>query len=305
MDAYSAPWHTWRDALTAKLAAGFPADELANELAEGERLLLRAARRVPGADGRQSARGGAGPAGPARRSAAADRARAGRRRAAHHGHPPTARAAHPRALPGIAGRAGAGAAGAWYEFFPRSDGRPRHGRPPGARHAAHRRRPACPASPRWASTSSTCRRSTRSARINRKGRNNTLDAGPDDVGSPWAIGSAEGGHDAIHPRLGTLDDFDAFVAEPRELGLEVALDLALQCAPDHPWVTEHPEWFTTAPTARSPTPRTRRRSTRTSTRSTSTTTPTGCCAEVAAGRAALDGAGRADLPGRQPAHQAG
>ena len=62
---------------------------------------------------------------------------------------------------------------------------------------------------------------------------------------PWAIGSKDGGHDAIHPDLGTLDDFDAFVARARELGLEVALDLALQCAPDHPWVTSHPELFTT------------------------------------------------------------
>jgi starch synthase (maltosyl-transferring) len=82
-------------------------------------------------------------------------------------------------------------------------------------------------------------------RVNRKGRNNTLDPGPDDVGSPWAIGAAEGGHDAIHPDLGTFADFDAFVARAAELGLEVALDLALQAAPDHPWVTSHPEWFTT------------------------------------------------------------
>ena len=79
---------------------------------------------------------------------------------------------------------------------------------------------------------------------NRKGPNNTLDPGPDDVGSPWAIGSAEGGHDAIHPDLGTIEDFDAFVARAKELGLEVALDYALQVAPDHPWAKEHPEWFT-------------------------------------------------------------
>jgi starch synthase (maltosyl-transferring) len=81
--------------------------------------------------------------------------------------------------------------------------------------------------------------------VNRKGPNNTLDPGPDDVGSPWAIGSRYGGHDAIHPDLGTLADFDAFVAAAGELGLEVALDFALQAAPDHPWVKEHPEWFTT------------------------------------------------------------
>lgn len=80
---------------------------------------------------------------------------------------------------------------------------------------------------------------------NRKGRNNTLTALPGDPGSPYAIGSADGGHDAIHPDLGTFDDFDAFVARARELNLEVALDIALQCSPDHPWLTEHPEWFTT------------------------------------------------------------
>jgi starch synthase (maltosyl-transferring) len=82
-------------------------------------------------------------------------------------------------------------------------------------------------------------------KVNRKGPNNTLVAHEHDVGSPWAIGSDEGGHDAVHPDLGTIDDFDAFVSRANELGLEVALDLALQCAPDHPWVREHPEWFTT------------------------------------------------------------
>ncbi|MFA6573830.1 MAG: alpha-1,4-glucan--maltose-1-phosphate maltosyltransferase [Nocardioides sp.] len=81
--------------------------------------------------------------------------------------------------------------------------------------------------------------------VNRKGPNNTLTPSPDDPGSPWAIGSKDGGHDALHPDLGTFDDFDAFVARATELGLEVALDLALQAAPDHPWVTTHPEFFTT------------------------------------------------------------
>jgi starch synthase (maltosyl-transferring) len=77
----------------------------------------------------------------------------------------------------------------------------------------------------------------------RKGANNTLGAKPDDPGSPWAIGSPAGGHTAVHPDLGTLADFDAFVAAARRLGLEVALDYALQSSPDHPWVREHPEWF--------------------------------------------------------------
>ncbi len=80
-------------------------------------------------------------------------------------------------------------------------------------------------------------------RDHRKGRDNTLAAGPGDVGSPWAIGAAEGGHTAVHPDLGTFDDFDAMVAEAGAQGLEIALDYALQCAPDHPWVGEHPEWF--------------------------------------------------------------
>lgn len=80
---------------------------------------------------------------------------------------------------------------------------------------------------------------------NRKGRNNTLNAKPGDPGSPYGIGAAEGGHDSIHPDLGSFDDFDAFVARAHELNLEVALDIALQASPDHPWVTEHPEWFVT------------------------------------------------------------
>ncbi|MFM2320985.1 MAG: hypothetical protein RL612_132 [Actinomycetota bacterium] len=79
----------------------------------------------------------------------------------------------------------------------------------------------------------------------RKGPNNTLVAGDQDPGSPWAIGSEAGGHDAIHPDLGTEKDFVAFVKKAKELGLEIALDLALQASPDHPWVKSNPEWFTT------------------------------------------------------------
>ena len=87
---------------------------------------------------------------------------------------------------------------------------------------------------------------------NRKGPNNTLDPGPHDPGSPWAIGGpladgCPGGHDAVHPDLGTLADFRAFVRRADALGIEVALDLALQAAPDHPWVAEHPDWFTQLP----------------------------------------------------------
>ncbi|KFG77161.1 alpha-1,4-glucan--maltose-1-phosphate maltosyltransferase [Streptomyces mutabilis] len=128
--------------------------------------------------------------------------------------------------------------GAWYEFFPRSEGTP--ARPHGTFRTAARRLAAIAAMgfdvvylPPVHPIGTT----------HRKGRNNTLSATPDDVGVPWAIGSPEGGHDAVHPDLGTLDDFDRFVTEAGRLGMEVALDFALQCSPDHPWVHKHPDWF--------------------------------------------------------------
>ncbi|MDR1807961.1 MAG: alpha-1,4-glucan--maltose-1-phosphate maltosyltransferase [Propionibacteriaceae bacterium] len=134
---------------------------------------------------------------------------------------------------------------AWYEFFPRSQGARRH--PDGS----------------WTSGTfdSSHERLAAIAAMGfdvaylppihpigfqfRKGKDNSLTAGPNDPGSPWAIGSPAGGHDAIHPDLGDFAAFDRFVAKAKSLGLEVALDFALQCSPDHPWVTEHPEWFTT------------------------------------------------------------
>ena len=91
----------------------------------------------------------------------------------------------------------------------------------------------CQRSATWASTCCTSRRSTPSSQ-HRKGPNNSLQAGPNDPGSPYAIGSEEGGHDAIHPQLGTLDDFRELVAAAREHGLEIALDFAIQCSQDHP-----------------------------------------------------------------------
>jgi starch synthase (maltosyl-transferring) len=126
---------------------------------------------------------------------------------------------------------------AWYEFFPRSCGAEgRHGTLKDAE--AQLERAAAmnfdvvylpPIHP--------------IGRSHRKGRNNSLTAEPGEPGSPWAIGAAEGGHDAVHPDLGTLDDFDRFVATAERLGLEVALDFAIQASPEHPWVREHPEWF--------------------------------------------------------------
>jgi starch synthase (maltosyl-transferring) len=83
--------------------------------------------------------------------------------------------------------------------------------------------------------------------VNRKGKNNTEVASPEDVGSPWAIGSKEGGHTAVHPQLGTVEDFKRLLARAKELGLEVALDLAFQCTPDHPYVQKHREWFRIRP----------------------------------------------------------
>jgi starch synthase (maltosyl-transferring) len=81
----------------------------------------------------------------------------------------------------------------------------------------------------------------------RKGPDNSPNAGPDDVGSPWAVGNKEGGHTGVHPQLGTLADFEHFVAEANKRNLEVALDIAFQCSPDHPWVKEHPTWFRARP----------------------------------------------------------
>ena len=137
--------------------------------------------------------------------------------------------------------------GAWYEFFPRSEGvqvDPMGRRAPasGTLRSAAKRLDAIAAMgfdvvyiPPIHPIGKTFR----------KGPNNTLSPGEDDPGSPWAIGSPDGGHDAVHPDLGTIDDWDAFVGRAQEVGLEVALDLALQASPDHPWVTEHPEFFTT------------------------------------------------------------
>ena len=129
----------------------------------------------------------------------------------------------------------------WYELFPRSAS------PDPTRHGTFADVKALlPRSPPWASTCSICRRSIPSApRFARAQQQRDPDA--DDPGSPWAIGSKEGGHKAIHPQLGTLRDFDALVAAARDHGMELALDIAFQCSPDHPWVSEHPDWFVHPP----------------------------------------------------------
>lgn len=136
--------------------------------------------------------------------------------------------------------------GAWYEFFPRSEG---------AKFDAKTKK--------WASgtfkTAAKRLAAVKAMGFNvlymppihpigvayRKGPNNTLNATSEDPGSPWAIGSSAGGHDAVHPELGTVKDFEAFVKEATKNGLEIAMDLALQASPDHPWVKTNPQWFTT------------------------------------------------------------
>lgn len=112
-------------------------------------------------------------------------------------------------------------------------------------------------------------------RAHRKGPNNSLKAGPGDPGSPYAIGSEEGGHEAVHPQLGSLEDFRQLVRVARDHGLEVALDFAVQCSPDHPWLEQHPGWFSWRPDGSIRHAETRRRSTRTS--STSSSTPKRPC----------------------------
>ncbi|MEO8093359.1 MAG: alpha-1,4-glucan--maltose-1-phosphate maltosyltransferase [Pseudolysinimonas sp.] len=141
----------------------------------------------------------------------------------------------------------AAAVGAWYEFFPRSEGAKQ------ARDGSWKSGTFRTAAKRLPGVAAMGFDVIYLPPIHpighefRKGANNSTTAKPDEPGSPWAIGSAEGGHDAIHPDLGTLADFAFFVREAEAAGLEVALDLALQCAPDHPWVTQHPEWFTQRP----------------------------------------------------------
>jgi starch synthase (maltosyl-transferring) len=246
IEAYGDPYLTWRSAVAKKMEAGQGAGELANDLATGARVLTLAAEGVP--------------ADEAPRVLAAATALVDEERPLGERTEPAFELSGllwaypvrelvcesgPRRLWVDRERA---LFSAWYEFFPRSEGaivdsaaRPlRHGT-----FATAARRLAGVAAMGFDIVYLPPIHPI--GKVNRKGRNNALSARPDDVGSPWAIGSDEGGHDTVHPGLGTLTDFKAFVAEASAQGLEVALDLALQCAPDHPWVTEHPEWFTTLP----------------------------------------------------------
>ncbi|MQY31662.1 alpha-1,4-glucan--maltose-1-phosphate maltosyltransferase [Nocardia aurantia] len=245
VEGWSDPLATWRSAVEAKLAVGQNAADLANDLEIGARLLERAAQAVPKQQWQRLRAAAAALRGDGQLPARVAPAFSTEVTEILRDHPVREMVTRGPQYTVLVQRRRA-LYGAWYEFFPRSTGgwdaagNPVHGSFVTA--AKELPRIAAmgfdvvylpPIHPIGA--------------VNRKGPNNSLTAEPGDVGSPWAIGSAEGGHDAIHPQLGTAEDFTEFVDTARQLGLEVALDLALQCAPDHPWVTSHPEWFTTLP----------------------------------------------------------
>ena len=231
-------WATWRSDLEKRSAAG---QDLAVELKEGARLVGDAARRARAA-------GVAGEADRLKASAAGlrhlDPAKGAALATSGELNTLMARYADRRRGATVSGEFVMVAArerarhGAWYELFPRSAS------PDPARHGTLR--DVATLVPDIAELGFDVLYLPPIhpiGRTNRKGSNNTTVAGPDDPGSPWAIGSEAGGHTAIHPELGTFDDFEHLLAELKRRDMELALDLAFQCSPDHPWVKEHPEWF--------------------------------------------------------------
>ncbi|BFU44124.1 alpha-1,4-glucan--maltose-1-phosphate maltosyltransferase [Krasilnikovia sp. MM14-A1004] len=244
VEAFDDPYLTWRNAVTKKIGVGQGVGELANDLAEGAEVLDLATKIVPTAE-EERVRAAAAALRDEQRPLYERVTPALDLEALLWQHPVRQLVTTTRSYAIWVDRKRA-LFSAWYEFFPRSEGAEigpdavpvKHGT---FRTAAQR----IPAVAAMGFDVLYLPPIHPIGKINRKGRNNTLVARPEDVGSPWAIGSDEGGHDAIHPELGTLEDFRAFVAAARDNGMEVALDLALQAAPDHPWVREHPEWFTT------------------------------------------------------------
>ncbi|BCI54447.1 alpha-1,4-glucan:maltose-1-phosphate maltosyltransferase [Mycolicibacterium litorale] len=245
VDGWGDPIATWRHNVTAKLDAGQSESELNNDLLVGARLLERAATGVPRQDRYpliEAAERLREPGDPFYRAGAALAADVSAlleqyplRELVTRGEQYGVWVDRPLAR-----------FGSWYEFFPRSTGGwDSHGNPVHGTFATATK--ALPRIARMGFDVVYLPPIHPIGKVHRKGPNNSVTAGPNDVGSPWAIGSDEGGHDAVHPELGTIDDFDEFVAAARDEGLEVALDLALQCAPDHPWAREHPEWFTVLP----------------------------------------------------------
>jgi starch synthase (maltosyl-transferring) len=239
VEAWVDRFGSWRRGVARKVQAG---QEVASELLEGAALVRAAAARADGTDGAwlvDRAEFLAGSAEQRVRSAAALAPELEAVMARHPDRGGSATLPHPLPIEVEVERA---AFGAWYECFPRSMS-PDPTRPGTLRDLADRLGYVAdmgfdvlylpPIHPIGTSY--------------RKGRNNSLVREPGDPGSPWAIGAAEGGHTAVHPDLGTLADFDALVARAGEVGLSVALDIAFQCSPDHPWVHEHPEWFRRRP----------------------------------------------------------
>ncbi|WNI22357.1 alpha-1,4-glucan--maltose-1-phosphate maltosyltransferase [Streptomyces sp. ITFR-16] len=254
VEAWSDPVATWRHAAQIKIPAGI---DTALVLAEGAELYERAAGGVPKRDGREAVLAAVDALRDESRPASARLAAALTPEAdavlARHPLRELVTASRPQPLVVERRRA---LYGSWYEMFPRSEGaRTEPAKPPrkgskaapgpdriisGTFRTAAERLPAIAAMgfdvvylPPVHPIGTT----------HRKGPNNSLSPAPHDVGVPWAIGSAEGGHDAVHPDLGTLEDFGHFVETARNLRMEIALDFALQCSPDHPWVEKHPEWF--------------------------------------------------------------
>lgn len=241
VEAWSDPVATWRHTARIKIPAGI---DTALVLAEGAELYERAAAGVPKRDGREAVLAAVDALRDEERPAATRLAAAlaPDATAVLDRHPLRELVTASRPLALIVERRRA-LFGSWYELFPRSEGAIlKEGAPPvsGTFRTAAERLPAVAAMgfdviylPPVHPIGTT----------HRKGPNNTLSPGAHDVGVPWAIGSPDGGHDALHPDLGTFEDFDHFVEAARELRMEVALDFALQCSPDHPWVEKHPEWF--------------------------------------------------------------
>ena len=239
IEACPDPYRTWAEDLQKRLAAGM---KVASELLEGAELLRRTLARAAGADRKRlEARLAAfdAAAAPAQRARILLDAETAELMETYPDRSAATR--YHRELEVVVDRPLARCA-AWYEMFPRSQGKV-----PG-RHAAFKdcldRLPDIAAMGFDVIYLPPIHPIGRSFR---KGKNNSLTAAPEDPGSPWAIGNEQGGHKAVEPALGTLDDFKAFLRAAREAGLEIALDYALQCSPDHPYVREHPEWFHARP----------------------------------------------------------
>ncbi len=245
IDGWGDPFAGWRHAVTAKIEAGQNESELNNDLLVGAALLERAAANVPPqhrAPLVNAARSLRSPGDPASRTAQALAPEVTALLAEY----PLRELVTPGTQYGVWVDRPLARCSAWYELFPRSTGGwDRHGRPVHGTFAT-----TAAALPRIAAMGFNVVYLPPVhpiGKVHRKGRNNAVTAEPGEVGSPWAIGSDEGGHDAVHPELGTIKEFDRFVAAAGEHGVEVALDLALQCAPDHPWAKDHRQWFTELP----------------------------------------------------------